>query len=379
MGVRVAVIGLSANAVDPTLTGGRIDGIGVYTRALLRELPASGVECLPVHAPVGRRRRRSGADVVGFRIPLAAGIAANALFGGPFPGARSVESRIDIYHATDYLAPRLRRTPVVATLFDAIPLLQPGWGNPRLRALKNRVPKWVAANADRVIAISRPAAAEVADAYRIAPDRIRVIPLGIDGRWTEEPAVDRVAATLLRHRLRAGYFLFVGTLQPRKNLAMLMSAFERLPRERRRGRQLVIAGRCGWGSDACPARRARAPTQRRRSRLARPRRRRLPARPVRGGHIRFPLLAEGFGLPLLEALGAGLPVIALDLEVMREVGGGLACYVPAGNADAWTAALEAAATASADPAASASRVAWARGFAWSRCAASTVEVYRELL
>ena len=379
MGVRVAVIGLSANAVDPTLTGGRIDGIGVYTRALLRELPASGVECLPVHAPVGMRRRRPGAEAVGFRIPLAAGIAANALFGGPFPGARSVESRIDIYHATDYLAPRLRRTPVVATLFDAIPLLQPGWGNPRLRALKNRVLKWAAVNADRVIAISRPAAAEVADAYRIAPDRIRVIPLGIDGGWTDEPAVDRVAATLLRHRLRAGYFLFVGTLQPRKNVEMLMAAFERLPRERRRGRQLVIAGRCGWGSDAL-----------REALLCR----RSEGEVVWLDHVDddclrdlyagagtfvFPSLAEGFGLPLLDALGAGLPVIASDLEVMREVGGGLACYVPAGNADAWTAALEAAATAAPDPAASASRVAWARGFAWSRCAASTVEVYRELL
>ena len=97
------------------------------------------------------------------------------------------------------------------------------------------------------------------------------------------------------------------------------------------------------------------------------------------GAFVFPSLAEGFGLPLLEALGAGLPVIASDLEVLRDVGGGLARYVPAGEAEAWTAALEAAAAATPDPAAVAARVAWARGFAWSRCAASTVEVYRELL
>lgn len=375
----MAVIGLSANAIDPALTGGRIDGIGVYTRALLRALPGAGVACLPIHAPTGFRRWPSGTDAVGFRAPLAAGIAANAVLGGTFPGARGVEAAIDLYHATDYLAPRLQRTPVVATLYDAIPLMHPGWGNPRLRALKNRVLKWAAVNADRVIAISRPAAAQVAEVYRIAVDRIRVIPLGIDDGWTAAPSDDRVAATLLHHRLRPGYFLFVGTLQPRKNLALLVSAFERLPRARRRGRQLVIAGRCGWGSDAL-----RDALLRRRNEgevvwLDHVDDDRLRDLYAGAGAFVFPSLAEGFGLPLLEALGAGLPVIASDLEVLRDVGGGLASYVPAGEAEAWTAALEAAAAATPDPAAVAARVAWARGFAWSRCAASTVEVYRELL
>jgi alpha-1,3-rhamnosyl/mannosyltransferase len=372
-------IGLSANAIDPGLTGGRIDGIGVYTQALLRELPAYGVACQRVLAPAGVRRRPLSAGALRFRIPLAAGISANALFGGTLPGARDVEAGIDLYHATDYLVPRLRRTPVVATLYDAIPLLQPGWGNPRLRALKNRVLAWAAVNADRVIAISRPAVAEVAEAYRIAPDRIRVVPLGIDSRWTDEPPADRVASTLDRYRLRAGYFLFVGTLQPRKNLAMLVSAFERLPPERRYGRQLVIAGRCGWGVDAL-----RESLERRRSEgevvwLDHVDDDRLRDLYAGAGTFVFPSLAEGFGLPLLEALGAGLPVIASDLEVLREVAGGLACYLPAGDADGWTAALEAAATSTPDPAAVAPRLAWALRFDWTRCAASTVEVYRELL
>lgn len=372
-------IGLSANAIDPDLTAGRIDGIGVYTSALLRELPAFDVVCRKVLAPAGGRPRAAGAGAIGFRIPLAAGIAANALFGGTLPGARDVEAGIDLYHATDYLVPRLKRTPVVATLYDAIPLLQPGWGNPRLRALKNRILAWAAVNADRVIAISRPAAAEVAEAYRIAPDRIRVVPLGINGSWTDEPPADRIASTLHRYRLRAGYFLFVGTLQPRKNLALLVSAFDRLPRERRHGRQLVIAGRCGWGADALSE-----SLERRRSEgevvwLDHVDDERLRDLYAGAGTFVFPSLAEGFGLPLLEALGAGLPVIASDLDVLREVAGGLACHVPAASADAWTSALEAAAAAVPDPAAAAARVAWARRFDWARCAASTVAVYRELL
>ena len=372
------VIGISANCIDPELTRGRVDGIGVYTQSMLREMPRLGFSCRPVYAPrVLPRAQRTG-SAIGFRYPLAAGIATNALFGGAMPGAGRVESTVDLYHATDYLVPRLRRTPVVATFYDAIPHSRAEWANPRLRALKNWVMLRAAKNADRIIVVSRAAAAEVIRVYGVSEERLRVVHLGIDTVWPTAPSAERVAATLTRYGLRAGYFLFVGTLQPRKNLALLMTAFERLEAGQRRDRQLVIAGRYGWGMDAL-----REALLRRRGEgavvwvdhvddLA------LRDLYAGAGCFVFPSLAEGFGLPVLEALGAGLPVIASDLEVLREVTGGIATFVPADNERAWTGALAAAPSAD-DPAATAARVAWARRSSWEDCARNTAEVYRELL
>ena len=374
------VVGLSANVVDPALTGGRVDGIGTYTLALERELAAAGVTVRRVHAPT-RARMRAGLPppAPAFGAPLPLGIALSAVLRVPTIGAGRVERGIDVYHATDYQIPRLRRVPVVATLYDAIPLARPDWANQRLRSLKNRVLRWGARNADRVICISRAAVPEIVEHYRVPEQRIRVIPLGVDPAWAQEPAADRVAATLARHGLRPGYFLFVGTLQPRKNLGVVLAAYDRLPPALRRDRQLLIVGRYGWGAAAL-----KADLERRRSQdevvwldaIDNDALRDLYAG---AGMFVFPSLAEGFGLPVLEALAAGLPVIASDLPVLREVAGQHARYVEAGDAAAWSDAMAAQSTGARGAAVRAGRRAHAAAFSWRTCAEQTLAVYRELL
>ena len=151
------VVGLSGSVLDTRFSGGRLDGIGTYTLALERALRGLGVMTRRVGTP-----RRRGASIVmpehadlAFRLPLGWSMAATALTGIATPFVSNVERTIDVYHCTDYLVPRLRRTPVVATLYDAIPLAHPEWANQRLRSVKNWLLRASAADADLVIAISQ--------------------------------------------------------------------------------------------------------------------------------------------------------------------------------------------------------------------------------
>jgi glycosyltransferase involved in cell wall biosynthesis len=374
------VVGLSGSVLDQRFTRGRLDGIGIYTLALEQALRNLGVKTLRVGTP----RRRGVAIVkpqdvdVAFRLPLGLSMAATALTGVTTPFASSVERAIDVYHCTDYLVPRLRRTPVVATLHDAIPLANPEWANQQLRGLKNWILRAGAADADLVIAISRAAAVELVEYYRIPEARIRVIPHGVDEAWFAAPPQATVDALGRSHGVRAGCFLSVGTLQPRKNLSRLIAAYDSLPAGVRSAHQLVIAGQYGWGVEDL-----RAELESRRA--------------VRGviwldyvshDELRalyamacafvFPTLAEGFGLPVLEALASGTPVIASALPVLREVAGSNATFVDPYNVAHLASAMERAANVPRADIVVTQLRGWARRFEWSACARRTLEVYEEL-
>jgi alpha-1,3-rhamnosyl/mannosyltransferase len=375
------VIGISANVVDDRLTGGRIDGIGVYTRALIGAMPAAGFAVEPVYAPslAGVRLRPPPAGSLAFAVPLPLATLLAAATGMPMPGARAIEARIDLYHATDYRAPKLRRTPVVATLYDAIPHMRPEWGNPRLRRTKNVLLRAAARFADLVIVTSQAAVPEIVEHYRVSIDRIRVVPLGIDPGWFVRPAPADIRAVLAARGLSEGYFLSVGTLQPRKNYEALLRAYDRLPPSIRSDRQLVIVGKYGWGAEAL---RAELVERRRDGRcvwLDYEDDAALRALYAGAGAFVFPTWSEGFGLPALEALAAGLPVVASDLPVLREVVGDNAIFVDPDTPGALVEAMQAAAESAPAQARVEARRAQARRFSWAACATQTAAVYRELL
>jgi glycosyltransferase involved in cell wall biosynthesis len=375
------VIGISANVVDERLTGGRIDGIGVYTRALIETLPTVGFAVEPIHAPTfaGVRLRPAPAGSLSFAVPLPIATLLAVASGLPVPGAREVESRIDLYHATDYRAPKLRRTPVVATLYDAIPHMRPEWGNPRLRRVKNILLRAAAKFADLVIVTSQAAVAEIVEHYRVPPQRIRVVPLGIGPNWFMPPMPEDIQAALAARGLSKGYFLAVGTLQPRKNYETLLRAYDQLPPAIRRERQLVIVGKYGWGAEALRA-----------DLLARRDGGRcvwldyeddatLRALYAGAGGFVFPTWSEGFGLPALEALATGLPIVASDLPVLREVAGDHAMYIDPANASGFAEAMDVTAGLAPESKRIEARRARARRFSWEACARQTGAVYRELL
>jgi glycosyltransferase involved in cell wall biosynthesis len=304
-------------------------------------------------------------------------MVGSALTGIATPFASRVEDVIDVYHCTDYLTPRLRRTPVVATLHDTIPFARPEWANQHLRRVKNWFIRTGAADADLVIAISRAAVAELIEHFRIPEDRIRVVPLGVDAQWFD-PADAKGSESVRAKGVRPGCFLFVGTLQPRKNLDTLIAAYDRLPAVTRADHQLIIAGRYGWGADAL-------------KRLLEQRRGvgdvvwldYVPQKELRALYrmscaFVFPTLAEGFGLPVLEAMASGTRVIASDLPVLREVAGTHATFVDPADVDQLAAAMEQMANCPVEEDVIDELRSWARRFDWTACARRTLEVYREL-
>lgn len=376
---RPLVVGFSSNVVDSSLHGRRLDGIGVYTDALLRELPSQGVETCRVGAPLLTSRGLQAPQHADVRLPLPAvpSIVWSALTGRASPLWHAVERAVDVYHATDNRIPKLRRTPVVATIYDAIPLMRPDWASPQLRGLKNWLLRSGARNADIVIAISQAAVEEIVQHYRVARDRVRVVHLGVADDWFERESARANAQRF--PDVQPGYFLFVGTLQPRKNLQQLLQAYDRLAPAVRSEHQLVIAGKYGWGVDDLRRELERRHAEKRVLWLEYVEHDALRCLYRDAAAFVFPSRAEGFGLPVLEALASGVPVVASDIPAVREVAADCALLTLPDDVDALAAAMAQVLGAERSKAADAARRVCARRFDWRTCAARTFAVYRELV
>jgi len=316
-------VGLSSTTAEPVLTGGRLDGIGVYSRALLQHLPAAGCE---VHAwsfaPGSLRHSLSLGRPMPHSFPM------TTLRDLLLPEFVREHVDVDLYHATDYRIVRMDR-PVVATLHDALPIAYPQWCSPRWRKLKNWLQIKAAQKADHVIAVSRFAIRELVECFGVDEQRISVVHNGVDEEWLNEvPAAD-VEATLREYRLRAGYFLSVGTIQPRKNFGRVLEAYLGLPASIRSQRQLVIVGAPGWSYDELAAR-IKAAQQGGENVLWLDRLTsdaQLRHLYAAAGAFVFPSLYEGFGIPVLEAFATGTPVITSNTTSLPEVSKGAALEV----------------------------------------------------
>jgi glycosyltransferase involved in cell wall biosynthesis len=319
-------------ALDGEPLLGRRTGVGNFVQGLVGALAGRPSLDLGVYAVTWRMRPEldrqlpPGSRLIGRPMPAR---PLHRIWGTGLPlPVEWFTGRVDVVHGTNSIVPPTRRAAQVVTVHDLSPLHYPEICEPATRAYPEFIRRAVARGA-WVHTDSEFVAGEVVEAFSVPAHRVRAVPPGVpplaEGGAAPRLGVDR-------------YILAVGTVEPRKDYPGLVRAFDRLAGDRP-DVGLVVAGADAWGAERF---RAAVEASPHRDRVIRPGYLSDAdlAALIRGAAVlAYPSRYEGFGFPPLQAMAAGVPVVATDAGSVPEVVGDAAATVPVGDAEALAEAL----------------------------------------
>lgn len=349
-------------------------GIGVHTEEMLLALARRGRFRLVglAHHPLAEPERLLSAG-----ISLQIGSAPSGFLWQHFRAARETRSAgAQVFWSPVFTLPWRLDVPALVTVHDLA-----AWEAPETLTWKVR---WSLRpflgrslhRAARVLAVSQSVAGELLERFPAVEPKLRVIPNGVDPSRFRPASAEEIRSTREELGLPAGYFLFLGTLEPRKNVAPLLRAWETLPTPRP---PLLLVGAAGWKSETVRRDLVRLePAGVRWLGRLEPGRAREILRAATA--LVYPSRYEGFGLPVLEAMASGVPVVTSRARALVELGGEACLQGDPGEPEAFSRLLLEVWRNESLRAQLASRgLERARGFGWDRAAQAFEEELERLL
>lgn len=313
---RILNVAFGSTLLNRGLGGPGIDGIGHYCQELLTEFSKKS-DLLISPFSFGMENSNTGATT----LPSYAGHLTRGLLGLESSASRTTQffKNTDIIHSTDQLIPIVANKPLIATVMDTIPISHPEFIKPSSRHFKTELWKILTKRSDHIITISEFSKNEIAYLIPYPQERISTIPLAVDERFFDKLSTQQIQSVLDKFSIVRPFFLFVGSIQPRKNLLRLLRAHGALPKNYAREFPLVIAGKVSW-DDSETLRAINAAVAEKRCtwlNYVSDIEKRALLQATQG--LAFTSLYEGFGLPILEAFASGAPVITSNCTSMPEV------------------------------------------------------------
>jgi glycosyltransferase involved in cell wall biosynthesis len=298
--------------------------------------------------------------------------------------SRQLAESYDIFHCTHLSPLTVADLPQVTTIHDIVPLIRPELVSTQLVLVFAELLKANLRNSTKIIAVSQATKDDLVHYCQVPAEKITVVyeaareefqPVNLE---IARPILNKIG--LITAQVNVPYFVFIGNIEPKKNVKRLLLAFRQFSMRDRRGCKLVMVGSQAWGFDDVKdlmkemiaedilIHPGYLPTNQ------------LPALFSHAQALMLPSLIEGFGLPVLEAMACGCPVITSDIPCIREIAGDAAIKVDPLSIEQICQAITAIANDE-SLRASLSQLGLAQNklFSWERCARETLAVYQETI
>ena len=348
-------------------------GIGTYTRQLVKNLlklktkhhftlfasTLRGQKILWQYLNTLRIYDNFSVKILPFP-PLATEVVWNKFHALPID---RVVKNLDLFHAWDWQQPPKGKLKIVTTIHDLTPLKFPNSHHKKTLSVQKRRLNHVVAEADAIICDSEATRVDVAKLLKIMPSKLHTVHLAANPEFISVPQ-PQVQKVIKKYNLNK-YVLSVGTQEPRKNLKNTIKAFNLLSDP---DLSLVIAGKYGWGEKSSPSKNIKV--------LGYVPQSDLPALYSAAQCFVYPSLYEGFGLPVLEAMSVGCPVVTSDKGSLKEVAGLAAILVDPKKPQSIATGIKTA-ISSRDQLIKLG-IKQAKKFSWEKTAKKTLRVYKSI-
>lgn len=294
-------------------------------------------------------------------------------------GAELIPHSLRVLHSPDFIPPQYGANRFIITVHDLNFIYYPDFLTTESRRYYNDQIMWAVEKADHILADSNYTRSDLTSNLGVDPEKITTIHLAADPIFSTKTSLSEVKATLDRYKLPEDFLLFVGTLSPRKNLATLLKSFAQLTKEESLDLPLVLVGSRGWLYEKMYDQIVQLGIRHLVRFIDSANDLELVHFYRSASLLALPSYYEGFGLPVLEAMHCGCPVLASDRASLPEVAGDAAILLDPDDVDGWSQAIsDVLSDSNMGEKLIKAGIKQAKRFSWKNTAEQTLKVYLDV-